>query len=341
MTAGRSRRGEEAGGADGGTAGATARGPGTVAGGASPTVAESAPGKVNLGLAVLARRGDGFHEIETLFARLDLADEVEATLAPERPGEVSLVVDAAPYPGAPGWFERSVAELPPGEGNLVARAASAYLASWTASVGAPAPGVALRLTKRLPVSAGLGGGSSDAAAALRALERLVPGVPDLGALGLAIGSDVPFFLSGADAAVGRGRGERLTPVAAPRLDLVLAKPELTVSAAEAYGALVGFTGRLRHVAALEALARGAEPAWRNGLQAGVMRAHVEVRELLAELRSLGLRGVLMAGSGPTCFGVAEGPEAAAELAAVLRSRRPDLWVAAARTGPADTEPRAG
>ena len=95
---------------------------------------------------------------------------------------------------------------------------------------------------------------------------------------------------------------------------------------------MGFTGRLRHEAALQALARGAEPGWRNGLQAGVMRAHGEVRELLSELRSLGLRGVLMAGSGPTCFGVAEGPEAAEELARARRSGRPDLWVTAAHTG---------
>src|SRR5690606_33591420 len=227
------------------------------------TAHERAPGKVNLGLAVLTRRGDGFHELETLFARLELADELELALLRDRPGEVDMSVEADPYPGAPEWFAASVAAL--------------------------------------PADAGLGGGSSDAGAARRALVRLVPGEVDVPALALELGSDVPFFVSGASAALARGRGERLLPAAVPALPLVLAKPALTVSAAEAYAALVGFTGRLGHEAALAALARGEEPGWRNGLQAGVMRAHGEVRELLKDLRDLGLRGVLMSGSGPTCF----------------------------------------
>lgn len=296
------------------------------------SVSESAPGKVNLGLAVLTRRGDGYHELETLFAKLDLADEVTVTLLPGEPGEVRLTVVAEPYPGAPEWFERSVTDLPASDGNLVVRAARAYLAALAEAMGEPPPGAELRLVKRLPVAAGLGGGSSDAAAALRALERLAPAGLDLPALALGLGSDVPFFVAGASAALARGRGERLTPVTAPALPLVLAKPELSVSAAEAYAALVGFTGRLKHEEALAALARGEEPNWRNGLQAGVMRTHAEVRELLAELRGLGLRGVLMSGSGPTCFGVAGSSDAAEELAAELRSRRPELWVQAAVAG---------
>lgn len=295
------------------------------------TAGELAPGKVNLGLAVLTRRGDGYHELETLFARIDLADELTLALLPERPGEVVASVVPEADPADPEWHARSLSALPTGRENLAVRAASAYLAAWEERTGRPPPGVALTLVKRLPIAAGLGGGSSDAAAALRALERLVPAGLDLVALALRLGSDVPFFASGAAAALARGRGERLSPAALPRLDLVLAKPELTVSAAEAYAALVGFTGRLKHEEALAALARGEEPGWRNGLQAGVMRAHAEVRELLAELRSLGLRGVLMSGSGPTCFGVADGPEAAEEAAAALRARRPDLWVRTART----------
>lgn len=299
--------------------------------GGAVTAHERAPGKVNLGLAVLTRRGDGFHELETLFARLELADELELALLPDRPGEVDLSVAADPYPGAPKWFAASVAALPADAGNLAARAAAAYLARWAAAEGREPPGAALRLVKRLPVAAGLGGGSSDAAAALRALVRLVPGEVDVPALALELGSDVPFFVSGAPAALARGRGERLLPAAVPALPLVLAKPALTVSAAEAYAALVGFTGRLGQKAALAALAWGQEPGWRNGLQAGVMRAHGEVRELLKDLRDLGLRGVLMSGSGPTCFGVAASDEAAAAAAAALRARRPDLWVVSTRT----------
>src|SRR5690606_34308181 len=155
--------------------------------GGAVTAHERAPGKVNLGLAVLTRRGDGFHELETLFARLELADELELALLPDRPGEVDLSVAADPYPGAPKWFAASVAALPADAGNLAARAAAAYLARWAAAEGREPPGAALRLVKRLPVAAGLGGGSSDAAAALRALVRLVPGEVDVPALALELG----------------------------------------------------------------------------------------------------------------------------------------------------------
>ncbi len=298
---------------------------------AEPLVAsEAAPGKVNLGLAVLARRGDGFHEIETLFARLALGDMVEARLLPGRRGEVHLEVEADAYPGAPEWFARSVAELPTGVENIASRAASAYLAA--AGPEAGDHGVALRLTKRLPVAAGLGGGSSDAAAVLRALGRLLPSAIEARELAAGLGSDVPFFAADVVGAIAKGRGERLTTVSLPVLDLVLAKPALRVSAGAAYEALVGFSGRLRHEASLAALAGGTDPGWRNGLQAGVMRRHADVRELLAQLRDAGLRGVLMSGSGPTCFGVASSAEAAADVAAELRARRPDLWVVATSAG---------
>src|SRR5690606_26975265 len=94
-----------------------ARGPMTSAPPRSSTALERAPGKLSLGLAVLTRRGDGFHELETLFARLGLADEVAATLLPDRPGVAELAVEAAPYAGAAGWFALSVEALPVGPEN--------------------------------------------------------------------------------------------------------------------------------------------------------------------------------------------------------------------------------
>src|SRR5690606_37483441 len=144
-------------------------------------------------------------------------------------------------------------------------------------------GVALRLTKRLPVAAGLGGGSSDAAAVLGALGPLLPSAVDVRELAAGHGSDVPFFAGDVAAPLAKGRGARLSTVSLPVIDLVLAKPALGVSAGAAYEALVGFSGRLRHEASLAALAGGADPGWRNGLQAGVMRRHADVRELLAQL----------------------------------------------------------
>lgn len=288
--------------------------------------------KVNLGLAVLARRGDGFHEVETLMARLDLADEVDVTLSDGPSGRVRLSLTPAPPPGAPVWFTASLAGLPTGDDNLSVRAASAYLRAWELATGETAPAVEVALVKRVPVAAGLGGGSSDAAAVLAALEGELPANLELGDLAGRLGSDVPFFLAGWPAAVARGRGERLTQAAVPNLALVLAKPATTISAANAYAGLAGFTPRLKHEAALAALVAGDEPRWRNGLQTGVVRDHPEVREVLNALRDLGLKGVLMSGSGPTCFGVAPDAEAATALAARLREERPELWVQAATIG---------
>lgn len=288
--------------------------------------------KVNLGLAVLARRGDSFHEIETLMARLDLADEVEVTLLGDRSGEVSLQIVADPQPGSPEWHARSLDAVPVGDQNLAVRAATNYLQAFETETGERPPGVQVNLVKRVPVAAGLGGGSSDAAAVLRELDGLLPAGLDLAALAATLGSDVPFFVSGMRAAVARGRGERLHEVDIPRLHLVLAKPEATVSAAEAYGALVGFTPRLKHEAALSALLAGEEPRWRNGLQAGVVRDRPLLRTLLEEMREAGLKGVIMSGSGPTCFGVAQDAQSAREVAARLAVRRPELWVASVVAG---------
>ncbi|HWG85420.1 MAG TPA: 4-(cytidine 5'-diphospho)-2-C-methyl-D-erythritol kinase, partial [Deinococcales bacterium] len=144
-------------------------------------VREFAPAKVNLGLAVLGRREDGYHEIESLMATLDVGDDIEAMAAASG---VELAVEGA--------------DLPAGPDNLAYRAAERYLAA----AGHPG-GVSLRLVKRLPVAAGLGGGSSDAAAVLRALGRLYPAGVDLLAVAAGLGADVPFLVRGG-AAVASG-----------------------------------------------------------------------------------------------------------------------------------------
>lgn len=279
-----------------------------------PPVVLAAPAKLNLGLHVVAKRGDGFHEIDSLFARLDLADEVAAWPVPEGVGGEVLVDDPR--------LAREPLRMD--DDNLMVRAARAYLAA----AGAPG-GVRLRLRKRIPLAAGLGGGSSDAAATLRALARLRPAPVDLPALAARLGSDVPFFLLDAPAARVRGRGERLEPVALPPRHVVLVNPGVAVSAAEGYAALQAFTARLPLEEVRAALREGTEPPYRNALQPGVTRAHPEVRAALDALRRAGLTGVLMSGSGATCFGLAADAAAAEAAAARLAAARPDWWVRAA------------
>lgn len=181
-------------------------------------VALRAHAKVNLLLRILAREHTGFHQIETVFALLELADEIVVTRT--APG-VTLTVDG------------SSAHLGPVEDNLVVRAARAGLELMGNRFG-----VAITLTKRIPVRAGLGGGSSDAAAALHAVAAL-GGRPlprqELLLAAARLGADVPFFASGAPAAVAWGRGERLyrlpSPPAAP---VLLAVPPVTVATPDAY-----------------------------------------------------------------------------------------------------------
>lgn len=275
-----------------------------------------APAKVNLGLHVLARRGDGFHEIDTLMAKLELADTL--VMRP-RPANVMGTVSS---PTGPGFSTRLAMD----DENLVVRAIRLYLDA----IGQPG-GAEVVLEKRIPIAAGLGGGSSDAAAALLGIARLYPASVDLAALAFEIGSDVPFFLQESAAARARGRGEKLTPVSIPSLPLVLVNPGIPVSAAEAYDRLQNFTRRLDDRGIVAALERGEEPGWRNALQPGVMLAYPEIRDALMSLRDQGLQGVSMSGSGATCFGVAEDATQADRVAAAIDRAHRNWWVAATRT----------
>jgi 4-diphosphocytidyl-2C-methyl-D-erythritol kinase len=175
-----------------------------------------APAKINRELRVGRRRADGFHEIRSRIVSIDLADSVE--VAPGRGLELSC----------------EGIEVPAGESNLVVRAARAL----ADRLGRPAD-ARIRLTKRIPVGAGLGGGSSDAARTLVLLSRLWDSdlaEEDLGEVAASIGSDVPFFLVGGEADV-TGRGEVLTPLPdSPSVDLLLLLPPFPMSTAEGYAA---------------------------------------------------------------------------------------------------------
>lgn len=265
--------------------------------------------KVNLGLSVLGRRGDGFHEIDTLMARLSLHDTL--TLTPTAAG-VRLVVTGADL-GIPS------------EKNLAYRAAALYLTE-----AGENRGVAIGLEKRIPAAAGLGGGSSDAGAVLRGLTQLYPA--DVNLLGLAaqLGSDVPFFAADLSAARATGRGEHLAAAAVPELHLVLVNPGVGVSAGAAYTALRRVTPPLELPDLLRSLTAG-EAIYFNALEAGVVGLEPVVGEVLTTLRAAGLSGVLMSGSGSSCFGLARSQQEARLVAATLTEAYPEWWVRATCT----------
>jgi 4-diphosphocytidyl-2-C-methyl-D-erythritol kinase len=190
-----------------------------------------APAKVNLYLELLGRRADGYHELLTVMQTVDLCDEVTVALRPRAPD------CPAGQPDVRLRLRTPAAGVPPGPGNLAVRAALSLLARAGAAGDV---GVDLALAKRIPAGGGLGGGSSDAAAVLVALNRLLGepvDAPALHALAAGLGSDVPFFLVGGTALC-TGRGERVRPLAPPRpFGLTLLLPPFPTSTAAVYAAL--------------------------------------------------------------------------------------------------------
>ena len=272
--------------------------------------------KVNLGLEVLGRRADGYHDIDTIFQTISLSDTL--TVSPTLAGteEPSLEVEGHPVP-----LDAS---------NLAVLAARAVMER----TGCPAP--ALALTKRIPVGAGLGGGSADAAAVLVGMNELYGlalEVEVLAELALGIGSDVPFLLSGGTAR-GGGRGELLERLpAVSGLCFVLVTPDFEVRAAEAYlRARIGLTRQgsftKLNCSAIQngdfrALVRGLG----NDLEAGVVSSYPEVGRVKARLIELGVLAAVMSGSGPTVLGVTTREEEASGIASRLEGRGWQVHVA--------------
>ncbi|MDZ7800359.1 MAG: 4-(cytidine 5'-diphospho)-2-C-methyl-D-erythritol kinase [Trueperaceae bacterium] len=279
-----------------------------------------APAKVNLGLRVAAKRGDGYHEIDTVFLALDLHDDVQVTRTdgPGIDGEVQNDPPGA-HGAVPGMHD----------GNLAYRAAEA----WLRATGHDA-GVRIVLRKRIPVAAGLGGGSSDAGAVLRALAEILPGEAKATDVAREVGSDVPFFAAGLPAARGRGRGERLAEMALTPRDLVLVHPGVRVSAADAYAALSSFGPPTDAEGLRWAWNAGEVPRWRNDLQAAVARLQPGVRDVLRALLEVELQAPLLSGSGATCFALARDGAHARDAAAVIEEAHPGWWCAPAR-GPVE------
>lgn len=253
-----------------------------------------APAKINLTLDILGKRSDGYHALRSAMQALDLHDTLELRRAPEL------------------RFTCAAPDLA-GDDNLVPRAARLLRAETGYDGGAE-----IMLRKAIPVDAGLGGGSSDAAAALRGLNALwdlrLP-AQRLAELGAALGSDVPFFLSGPAALVG-GRGEVVDPLpGVPRAHVVLHRPPFGISTGRVFGALSPehygdgtATERL-----LAALRQGLEPEqWplSNGLQETVIALYPGIAAALQRLRGAGAAQPMLTGSGSTIFALFSKEEAA-------------------------------
>lgn len=270
----------------------------------------AAQAKLNLHLRVLAREESGFHSLETIFHRIDLADDLTITVTT---GERSIDVVGDDTGDA--------------ESNLAYRAAAAY----SSHCGWPL-GFKIELTKRIPVGAGLGGGSADAAAVLRALNSISPnriGSPGILAIAASLGSDVPFLASQSVMALAWGRGERILSLPPlPRYDILLMTPSFSVSTKDAYAWLDEDRARQRESDAMMTDGRtpaGRDPetalldpvslsTWgliarfaRNDFEAPVAARHPELTSYLDRLRNSRAIFAQMTGSGSTIFGVLETP----------------------------------
>lgn len=285
---------------------------------AAPRV-EVAAAKVNLALHVTGRRADGYHELESLVVFVDVADELR--VMPARRDSLVVTGPFAPLAG-------------PGEGNLVTRTVAAFRRRWPDHLP---EGLAVELVKNLPVAAGLGGGSADAAAMLRLMLGLAQQpVPqdELAQLALSLGADVPCCLMSLPCEV-RGIGEIIHPLRAfPRFYMVLVNPLVAVPTADIFRRL-----ERRDNPPLPPLPRPLErPAelglWlaetRNDLEPPAMALVPAIGELIGDLgRSEGCVLARMSGSGGTVFGLFGSEAQAHQAAHEMRARHPGYWVAAA------------
>ena len=265
--------------------------------------------KINIGLDVLRRRADGYHEVKMIMQTVDIYDE--------------LVLERRKEPGIELRMDNS--DLPSGGDNLICRAADLLFREKEITGG-----VNISLTKRIPIAAGMAGGSADAAAALRGLNELFDmgySLKELQALGVGLGADIPYCLAGGTM-LSEGIGEILTPLPAPpAAHLVIAKPDINVSTAFVYGNL--HADRLAWhpdidgmIAALQkGDLDGITDRLGNVLETVTVKAHPVIEQIRELLRKQGAENALMSGSGPTVFGIFKEKETAARAAeAVERGR---------------------
>ncbi len=271
-----------------------------------------APAKVNYRLDVLRRRPDGYHDLRMIMQRIDLCDEITITLSD--------------VPGVRVTCGRG--GVPDGPENIAWRAANALLA-----LSGREAGIDIAITKNIPVAAGLGGGSSDAATVLLGVNDLLGlglGIERLMEIGVTLGADVPFFVFG-KTALAEGIGEVLTAIdTVPPLWLVIVNPNIPVSTAWVYQSL-RLTGErngdiiprfFKDVADVSAVLS-------NDLESVTIERYPVIGEIKERLVAAGAAGALMSGSGPTVFGLFEGEEDALRAARSIAGAT-DWFVAAVR-----------
>lgn len=253
---------------------------------------EKAPAKINLTLDVLGKRDDGYHNVEMIMTTIDLADRIE--LISLEKDEVQVYLESR--------------YVPCDERNLAYQAAMIFKEKYKI-----AQGVRIHIDKSIPVSAGLGGGSTDAAAVLRGLNRLwslnIP-IEELANLGGALGSDVPFSVHGGTA-IARGFGEEIEQLPSPPpCWVILAKPNIGVSTRTIFEKVN--VDNLTHPDTEKVLQALQEQDFDklcdsigNSLEQITIDEHAEVVHIKEVMKQVGIRGVLMSGSGPTVYGLVE------------------------------------
>lgn len=279
------------------------------------TLSFKTPAKINLGLKILFKRDDGFHELETLMQMVSLYDQIKL----ERLDQGIELICNRP-------------DIPDGPDNLVWRAAQMLMDQCP---GRGDLGVHIRLDKRIPAGGGLGGGSGNAAGVLLGLNRLWElGLrrEELIELAARLGSDAPFFLAG-PCAIGRGRGERLEPVKAPnKFKVILIHPRFPVSTPWAYQNLkLKLTKSQNNISILQKffsqsniVGLGAELD--NDLEAVVIKQHPVIQTIKEALTTHGACGSLLSGSGSTVFGIFSRPEDAERAFTLLKSGDWDVFL---------------
>ncbi len=298
-------------------------------------ILEFAPAKVNLALHVTARRADGYHLLDSIVVFANVGDMLHAQKAE------TLAIDVT-GPAAEA--------LPKDTDNLVIKAAQTLMNTWPEIYG----GCHFRLEKHLPVASGIGGGSADAAAALRAMVRLYGPPPvrepkqSLSRLALDIGADVPVCLIGRACRM-RGIGEVVTPIVDfPVMYGILANPRIAVPTGAVFSRLALKPEEVAFSALGTPLPEGNARAWchwltqqRNDLESAARTCAPEIARCLSVLKTLpDVRLVRMSGSGATCFALFDNQDVAENAARLLRDYQPHWWIVPVHLGHAKQNVRA-
>jgi 4-diphosphocytidyl-2-C-methyl-D-erythritol kinase len=266
--------------------------------------------KVNLGLSILGQRDDGYHDIESILQTISLADEIGITL-----GGSSIALSS------------DDPDLPVDGSNLCHRAAKLFL-----EYAGEKAGASIHIEKRIPVGAGLGGGSSDAAAVLTGLDIILSrkaGNEKLRRMGLEIGSDVPFFIEGGTSLVS-GRGELVTPVKPePFFSYLIVYPHFSIDTKWAYGRIKFLTKKANYssinIYNFAATATKGEPMkLRNDFEEVMLSEYPELSQIRELLTMHGARAVSLSGSGSSVFGIFHDRQEMNDALSVLRGK--GYWV---------------